>query len=1219
MAIDLEAKSAAKYETVVNDQLAKARGRIRALDAGSWFLVFLVVAIGYGVVVALADRAFELSTGLRLAGFLVFLLVSAFLLTKSLMCLLRQVNPYYAALQLEETLPDAKNSLVNWLDLRDKPLPPVIRGALGTRAATDIKQTDPDQAIGSTRPMLLGIILGGLFLGLVVLFLMGPNQFFSLMSRAFAPFREVAIEARTSIALLEPASGNLQLPFNRGVPFRAQIDGRVPKPNQEGAPRLLYRYNLADQYVDQKLEQDPVGNWATEFKADQVQGGFWYKIAAGDAETPEYQVTVKALPVVTQYEVTYKRRPYLVHPDRLERFPNEHSAVPVLIDLRGTEATLIARTTRKLRFGSLEFDFGGVTKDLLGEILPDDPHALRFKFIFENDAKFRVRFTSTENEENANTAQYSILVRSDGKPRVELTKPAKDIDLPANGTLQLEGVAGDEFGVKAITLKMRLAEGAALQSKPYRPEQSFKLVNGSYPQVLQYKDFVALEQLKNAQGAPFPLAKGMKLEYWLEAVDNSDYPDKDGQVGESKHFFVNIIEPEKDQKKQEQDRAAAKKEQQQHEQNQNNELDKQNEQIKNDQETPEQRQKREELEKQIKELNDRNKNPKDDPKAGPKDKQNPDGKPDPKDGNNQNKQNQPGEAKGTDPNKGEQKPEPKPGENGSQAQAKPKDSKNGPGQAGDKKDEGQGEQKQNPAQARDGGADQKSPDNQNKDNQNNQDQRAEAKGPGQESQQTPPKASAKDNNQQDSANNAKKPPEKGAAKNEPQEGQNPAQCNNPGSGGGPGKNSAAKPGDSKDGSKQGQQADNKGQGQNQPGAQAKDGGQGDPQGQPNATADAGQSKSGPPKQETAAKPGPSDPKMDPAQAKPGHQAGDQAKPGENIAGKAKGDQAGKDSPKSAMKNGDKAGQPQANANAKEGPKSDPKTNPQGTAQGKTKNGQPDPSAAKAKGSDAPARQPTAEELAKWAKELKADDQSSRDEAKDALNKALDNIKDPQTRKDVEDALAQAARDAQAKPTESGDPKTAQGEPKQGPPQAGEKGDGGAQARAGKPGDQQAEGKGAQAGEGTEPVRDPRYVSNAKGGTQAGNFGPNARGISDDAKAQDPMKEFHKLSGELSLEKLKDLHKKAKDAGWTDQQWQQFLRDAQAHNEWVRKAKAEAAKNGDANPRRGTSILPSVNPYQVGAAANQRLDPLQSGQPQPPPEFRQAQRIFTTPEATAPKK
>ncbi len=33
--------------------------------------------------------------------------------------------------------------------------------------------------------------------------------------------------------------------------------------------------------------------------SDQVLNGFWYKLAAGDTETPEYQIKVQSLPHVS--------------------------------------------------------------------------------------------------------------------------------------------------------------------------------------------------------------------------------------------------------------------------------------------------------------------------------------------------------------------------------------------------------------------------------------------------------------------------------------------------------------------------------------------------------------------------------------------------------------------------------------------------------------------------------------------------------------------------------------------------------------------------------------------------------------------------------------------------------------------------------------------------------------------------------------------------------
>ena len=47
----------------------------------------------------------------------------------------------------------------------------------------------------------------GMFVGLAILFVMGPNQFGSLLRRAFAPFRDGVLANRAEITLLKPAGG----------------------------------------------------------------------------------------------------------------------------------------------------------------------------------------------------------------------------------------------------------------------------------------------------------------------------------------------------------------------------------------------------------------------------------------------------------------------------------------------------------------------------------------------------------------------------------------------------------------------------------------------------------------------------------------------------------------------------------------------------------------------------------------------------------------------------------------------------------------------------------------------------------------------------------------------------------------------------------------------------------------------------------------------------
>ena len=130
---------AAKYDAFVEAQLARARGRIRTLDATTALLGFLAGTLAYGILMALCDRWFDLPSAFRQWAFAGYgVLALAYLAITLFRPLARRINPHYAAKQVEQAVPGAKNSVLNWLDLRDESLPPAIRSALVQRAAKDL-------------------------------------------------------------------------------------------------------------------------------------------------------------------------------------------------------------------------------------------------------------------------------------------------------------------------------------------------------------------------------------------------------------------------------------------------------------------------------------------------------------------------------------------------------------------------------------------------------------------------------------------------------------------------------------------------------------------------------------------------------------------------------------------------------------------------------------------------------------------------------------------------------------------------------------------------------------------------------------------------------------------------------------------------------------------------------------------------------------------------
>src|SRR5262249_25532389 len=141
------------------------------------------------------------------------------------------------------------------------------------------------------------------------IFAMSPGQFGSLLARAFVPFRDINLASRTTINLIRP-TGDITVPQNQRVEFLAQIEGRFPRVNHPQAPTLWYRYSPAEPFATLPLEEDGNGQWSAVMAADLVRTGFWYKLSAGDAETPTYQVSIRSQPAATRFEVTYRYRPY---------------------------------------------------------------------------------------------------------------------------------------------------------------------------------------------------------------------------------------------------------------------------------------------------------------------------------------------------------------------------------------------------------------------------------------------------------------------------------------------------------------------------------------------------------------------------------------------------------------------------------------------------------------------------------------------------------------------------------------------------------------------------------------------------------------------------------------------------------------------------------------------------------------------------------------------
>ena len=529
MATDLEARPVSKPDAFLERKFHELCARIRWVDRLAHVLTLLLIVVAYAALrvgfdwsVGGSQSTWILAT--RWIGFALFLVCFVGFCVRAVRGWFRAVNPYYVAHLLEETIPGAKNSLINWLDLHDEDLPSAFHKYLSARAAEQWQEGDPRQTIRTGKNWALLGILGVPLFALLVLIAVSPSSAFGSLVGAFFPFVTPARVAQTEITLIEP-NGDAEVNPTQTVVFRATIRGRIPAPQWPGEPKLLYRYHGNEDNAAVPLARNDAGEWTAQLSAHQLRTGFTYKLCAGDAETAEHRIRVRGRAHVKKFDIAYDFPASLQHKKATATFPNAAAARPLVHGLRGTKVELTLHASQPIREARVEVTFAKGKRDLPARVRADGSTAV-VAFTLEDSGQFRVLFTTNDSEENADRDLYPIDVRIDETPTVVLTQPGKDITIPANGFVELTGRASDDLGVKSLTLHVRVAKGpdrnVKLEPLPYRAGKSLASEDGSYPEAIEFDELLVLEQLKDERGTLRRFAPGTTLEYWVEAVDHAE-------------------------------------------------------------------------------------------------------------------------------------------------------------------------------------------------------------------------------------------------------------------------------------------------------------------------------------------------------------------------------------------------------------------------------------------------------------------------------------------------------------------------------------------------------------------------------------------------------------------------------------------------------------------------------------------------------------------------
>jgi hypothetical protein len=424
----------ARFGTAVDEQIAQATGRIRAHDLLLGGLTIAALIALYAMAIILIDKALDLSEWVRQLSFAGFAAVLAgvgyWLILRPL---LKRINPLYAAARVEETIDDPKNSVTGYVEAQETgEVHTAVKTAMGARAAKAVGSADMNRAVDHRSLIVAGSILIACLLTLAILFFVfRPAQFRSLFSRAVFPFAGDSIAKRTEISLVKPEPAEPTITTGQTINVAVHIGGKVPARNAPDHVRLLIRHNPADPNFEEIAmeEGETSRDWQVKVPDYLIQNGFWYKVAAGDNETPEYRVTVRTLPLFEQYEARYE------YPLYTRKRPDTATG-PGLRAYRGTKVTLIAKTNREVKDGLLKFDAAHL-EPVLGKPVANRPDSLEFNLTAAEPSRYRLYMTTTGGEKNAVVPEFTLAIDSDLPPLVRVLCLSSKIEKCCHGPNEL--------------------------------------------------------------------------------------------------------------------------------------------------------------------------------------------------------------------------------------------------------------------------------------------------------------------------------------------------------------------------------------------------------------------------------------------------------------------------------------------------------------------------------------------------------------------------------------------------------------------------------------------------------------------------------------------------------------------------------------------------------------------------------------------------------------
>ena len=496
---------------IVDDRLAQVGSTLKSSDMGGGLMRMLVGLLAIAFLFVLVDHwVVGLPIWARCAGLLLLVSWVGWCLVRWVLPgALRRINPAYAAQLVERAHPSLRNSLLNFVFLReqrDELKEPVYR-ELEHRATARVQTLEVDSAVDRTNLIRVGMVAAVLLFVFAVYTALSPKSPISTLARLLLPWK--AIDRPSRVRIVDVRPGTTTVYSGRSLDVSARVER-----TRENEPVYVVYTTVDRQVVDRQIpmqRDEASGRFLATIPApgQGIRAQLDYRLESGDAVAGPFRVTVSPMPSMMVERAEYEFPEYTKLPAETVESEGDLRAV------EGTRVRIHAVANQPISSAYLEFDPDTVKKTSRRTVrMTQDGNqaTVSFRLRLRDDRRtpvhqtYQLRFVNAQDETNAEPILHRIDVEPDLPPIVEFLTPTQRVtDVPLDGSqpLEIRGIDPD-FGLANLTL-----HGVARGMQLFEPRSL--LAEVSEGQVIRRLTF---------RPQRFGLQPGDMVEIWATGYDN---------------------------------------------------------------------------------------------------------------------------------------------------------------------------------------------------------------------------------------------------------------------------------------------------------------------------------------------------------------------------------------------------------------------------------------------------------------------------------------------------------------------------------------------------------------------------------------------------------------------------------------------------------------------------------------------------------------------------